>query len=203
MDGVYNDIMLKNKDKLSNNIAFTYIHTRYNPNLKFAPNINYLEANRPDGKPMSLAETREIAEEYIAHKIEDPKFSKSANNLAGSFKNAISSLTGKEFTISNNDIKRIINSATQYIEKDGSLFNKNIINYSLSSKYNKPDEEVLNKIRESRNLKRGDDIDNGKYRPELDKTVNKLNQDDFEAIVKGKVIEPALYDVLTTGDTKL
>ena len=203
MDGVYNDIMLKNKDRLSNNIAFTYIHTRYNPNLKFDPNINYLEANRPDGKPMSLAETREIAEEYIAHKIEDPKFSKSANNLAGSFKNAISSLTGKEFTISNNDIKRIINSATQYIEKDGSLFNKNIIKYSLSSKYNKPDEEVLNKIRESRNLKRGDDIDNGKYRPELDKTVNKLNQDDFEAIVKGKVIEPALYDVLTTGDTKL
>ena len=66
MDGVYNDIMLKNKDKLSNNIAFTYIHTRYNPNLEFDPNINYLEANRPDGKPMSLAETREIAEEYIA-----------------------------------------------------------------------------------------------------------------------------------------
>ena len=203
MDGVYNDIMLKNKDKLSNNIAFTYIHTRYNPNLEFDPNINYLEANRPDGKPMSLAETREIAEEYIAHKIEDPKFSKSANNLAGSFKNAISSLTGKEFTISNNDIKRIINSATQYIEKDGSLFNKNIIKYSLSSKYNKPNQEVLNKIRESRNLKRGDDIDNGKYRPELDRTVKKLNQDDFEAILKGKVVEPVLYDVLTTGDASI
>lgn len=203
MDGVYNDIMLKNKDKLSNNIAFTYIHTRYNPNLEFDPNINYLEANRPDGKPMSLAETREIAEEYIAHKIEDPKFSKSANNLAGSFKNAISSLTGKEFTISNNDIKRIINSATQYIEKDGSLFNKNIIKYSLTSKYNKPNQEVLNKIRESRNLKRGDNSDYGKYRPELDRSVKKIGQDEFEAIVKGKVIEPALYDVLTTGDTKL
>ena len=203
MDGVYNDIILKNNDKLSNNIAFTYIHRRYNPSLEFDPKVNYLEINRPDGKPMSLAETREIAEEYIAHKIEDPKFSKSANNLAGSFKDAISSLTGKEFTISNNDIKRIINSATQYIERDGKLYNKNIIKYSLSNKYNVPDQEVLNKVRESRNLKRGDNSDYGKYRPELDRSVNKIGQDEFEAIVKGKVIEPALYDVLTTGDTKL
>lgn len=203
MDGVYNDIVLKNNDDLSNDIAFTYIHRRYDPNVKFDPNINYLEANRPDGKPMSLAETREIAEEYIAHKIEDPKFSKSANNLVGSFKNAISNLTGKEFTISNNDIKRIINSATQYIERDGTLFNKNLLKYSLSNKYNVPDQEVINKVRESRNLKRGDDIDNGKYRPELDRSVKKIGQDEFESILKGKVVEPVLYDVLTTGDTKL
>ena len=203
MDAVYNDIILVENDDLSNRIAFTYIHTKYNPNLEYDSKVNYLEINKPNGKPLTIEETREIAEEYIAHNVENPKFSKTANNLAGSFKNAISNLTGKEFTISINDIKRIINSSRQYIEKDGSLLDKNVIKYTLSSKYNAPDKELLNKIRESRNLVRGDDIDNGKYRPELDRSVAKLGQDEFESILKGKVVEPVLYDVLTTGNTKL
>ena len=81
--------------------------------------------------------------------------------MVGIFKSSISKLTGIEFTLNTNDIKRIISSSTQFIEKGGKLYDKNVIKYSLSNKYNRPNglnldretKEWLDSIKQSRNLK--------------------------------------------------
>lgn len=163
----------KNKE-LQKQVFYYHFHS-LDSSLQFDPTKNYLNEVKPNGYSLTVKDTRDIAEEYIAHESEKGENRATINKLSSLFKSGIQKLTGKKVDLLDKQVNEIIQSSKQYMKVGDVYVNKNVIKQASQNNYNQVGGQDTKTASKSRIL---DDIktDRNNRRRQLEDQVDRINE---------------------------